>query len=367
MIDYQGFPEIEKNKVNANILSIFKYDDVTKQRRDASQYFLDLEEQLAELAEYAKQGFQTRSGTNRHDDTSRVHSQKMLAIPEKAGTLLYECGRRGWLNEIQDQPLLLFHLEAIRLLKSDCSKITWAMWLISSGSSYLEVTNGKGKLVFPKSVLPNAYEEPELESNLWLPDERGREKLVEEALANSWKRSAAVARRLAEIVRLNNLAPPNAPPCPDAPSERIILSSNSADFCSTPLGASPENSCDVETPRPGTKANCPAGMLNTSDSWSEEDRLAIREVLNGQQAKLFDILWGREKWTYYSELTHKRAEKLWRGQPDSSDIKQKTVHSALIRLQRVLPLESRYSLIINDALHRTKLIPPPNVSSATEN
>ena len=85
------------------------------------------------------------------------------------------------------------------------------------------------------------------------------------------------------------------------------------------------------------------------------DRDVIAETLNGQQLKLFKLLWGHSRWTYYGTFKNARAEKLWRGQPDPADVKDDTVFEALRKLQKAMPPESPYVVKIEHESRRAKI------------
>lgn len=89
--------------------------------------------------------------------------------------------------------------------------------------------------------------------------------------------------------------------------------------------------------------------------WADIDRDVIANTLNGQQLKLFNLLSGQSRWTYYGTLKNARADKFWRGQPDPGDVQDTTVFEALRKLQKAMPQESPYVLKIEHESLRAKI------------
>jgi hypothetical protein len=98
-----------------------------------------------------------------------------------------------------------------------------------------------------------------------------------------------------------------------------------------------------------------AGSSDADNPWQTGDARIIRDLLKGQQLKLFDILWGQDRWTYFSELKHMRTERLWKGQPDPSDITDDRVFHALRTLQERWPAEVPHQLRIEEAARRVRV------------
>jgi len=100
--------------------------------------------------------------------------------------------------------------------------------------------------------------------------------------------------------------------------------------------------------------------FTTPLTWTDDDRDAIRDKLSGQQLKLFDVLWkwnsaSPGRWKSYDDLKTLRAEKVWRRQPDSTDIKDSTVFEALRKLQKALTQQgSSYMLTIEHEARRVQ-------------
>lgn len=97
----------------------------------------------------------------------------------------------------------------------------------------------------------------------------------------------------------------------------------------------------------------PSGV--TSVLWADADRQVIADTLSGQQLKLFKLLWGISRWTYYGDLKIVRAEKLWRGQPDPGDLEDVTVFEALRKLQKAMLPEWGYVVKIENESRRVKI------------
>lgn len=114
-----------------------------------------------------------------------------------------------------------------------------------------------------------------------------------------------------------------------------------------------ENTQTPEQPTPSDVA--PDADSGNIERGSDEWRDRILDRLNGQQLKLFKILWNRQSWTYFSSLKSKRADKLWRGQPDESAIDDDRVFEALRKLQKELPTDCPYHLTIERESSRTRL------------
>lgn len=88
----------------------------------------------------------------------------------------------------------------------------------------------------------------------------------------------------------------------------------------------------------------------------DDDREMVRDILRGQQLKLFNILCdSRTKWTYFEALKSMRADNLWRNAPDSSDIEDDTVFEALKKLRSKMPVDCKYQLTIERATRRTRM------------
>jgi hypothetical protein len=110
-----------------------------------------------------------------------------------------------------------------------------------------------------------------------------------------------------------------------------------------------------QLPSSKDKGNSPEKNI---EHWATTDRDVIADTLDGQQLKLFKLLWGRENWTTYDDLKSRRAEKLWRGQPDANEIGDSTVFEALRKLQRNMLPACRYNVKIENESTRVKLIRP---------
>lgn len=119
----------------------------------------------------------------------------------------------------------------------------------------------------------------------------------------------------------------------------------------TVVGGLPADSENLEPP---TESARPAGKI---DRWPNGQFEKIHEELKAQQAKLLPLLWGKDRWTYFGDLKANRAAKLWRRQPDSSEISDDTVFEALRKLQRAMN-DFSYDVRIEREQRRVKIIPP---------
>jgi hypothetical protein len=113
-------------------------------------------------------------------------------------------------------------------------------------------------------------------------------------------------------------------------------------------------------PKVSDKAAEDTGESIPEATFSDADRIKIADALNGQQLKLFNVLWAcnsakPDRWKYYGDLKAIRAERIWRTQPDSDEISDATVFEALRKLQKAMPPESPYVVTIENESGRVKL------------
>ncbi len=180
----------------AQVINAIELGGPNQQRTTAAHFFSDLEQIFGDIADGAREGLQS-PGSLEHE---YLTNSRCRAV-ETAGSMLFETIRRGWLEE-HPEPDWLVEVARDQIVNprgSEKIRSPGVLWSTLSGFSYLEVRTCT--IFVPKPMFPTAFEDPELQRFLWLPEDEVPKGGLEEALAQGWQRSGAICRRLAALMR----------------------------------------------------------------------------------------------------------------------------------------------------------------------